>query len=361
LAYALLLGLSLAACSNDLDALYGDGVVKDAGAVKMKAELPLLPMLPDLENESECKACAKDKCADARANCLDDDACVENLACRGICSDPGCLQRCDAKYPAFSYWFAALVTCVMSNACATPCKTGENFACVGKYDWPVAEERRFRVRFRFTYENFFSSALTQPFVVGAQVRACGGDPCDDNVLDSGRVDARNTFELGLELGLGRSSFGGFLEVEGDRIGPAGWHDRLFPQFPVQAAELWLVSADRSYIAQVTDFTLLDLETAAPLVIYISDCMGAPARVQVVLPDLPDTAVRHAKDGVDANQYNPDATNVGVAIVADVPDPDPAHPIATQAVQVATGLVVAERPAFVRAGWTTHLWLTPSAR
>src|SRR5947207_11818786 len=57
----------LAACSNNLDALFET----DGGATEVA--VPLLPATPDDTRVREaCSACAASQCQDARASCLED-------------------------------------------------------------------------------------------------------------------------------------------------------------------------------------------------------------------------------------------------------------------------------------------------
>ena len=369
-ACVLLLGLSLVvalcACSNDLDALYGDGVVKDAGAPPTRVEsLPPLPAQPDEVNRPECAKCAKQECAKERANCLLDDGCTQILACKGKCSHPACLQNCVAKYGLSEWygvsssagaWYDDYMGCVFRTSCSVECNAGENFDCAGKYDWPSAATR-FPVHLRFWTRVGLS-------LVGAEVRVCGpGSPCTgtgpDSPIASGRVDPTNGVTLNVTLGGYDPYFRGSFEVEDKRIGAFGTRERILPIPLTQQTELGVLSPPPDWLQGVTNGQL-DLEAGAPLVIYVFDCIGLSARnVRVELPDLAEVEVLHFGDGWVLSEAA--MTSVGLALVTDVPEAARGS-VRVQAFQIGTALPFAEREIDVRAGWVTHLWwLAPRTR
>jgi hypothetical protein len=357
-----ILAVALIGCTHDSSGLYATAPSSnDAGEANAVAEtpLPLLPSRPsDSDTYASCAACAKDKCAAAREHCLEDDDCTDMLACKGKCSDPACLQACEAKLE-LSAWYDDLGTCVFEQACNVECKAGENFACVGHYNWPVATQSRFPVRFDFGL-NYSSTASLRfkSFLVGAEVRACPSSPCTDNNLnDSARVDSTNSVSLDL-IGDLAGRFAGFLEIEDARSGFFGARMRVYPEPLARAMELRMVLLD-GYALQSQTGGLLDLEAGAPLVIQIVDCLGFGARnVRFELPDLPGVEVGHYGEGV---VYGAEATSVGLALVPDVPETASQKQIRGRVVRVGTGEIVAEALVEVRAGWITELMLRPRTR
>jgi hypothetical protein len=349
---------ALVGCTHDSSALYARSA-QDAGAVVAPTELPFLPARPgDQETDATCEGCAREKCATARDNCLEDDDCRDVLACKGKCADPACLQGCDARL-GFSAWYEDLLNCVFGQACSAECKAGENFACVGHYDWPVASQSRFPVRFNFSFDYGSTVGLRfKSFLVGAAVRACPSSPCTDNSLyDSGRVDSSNGVSLNLIADL-TGRFPGFLEIEDSRSGFFGCRLKVYTEPLARAMELRLVLLD-GYPLQTQTGGLIDLQAGAPLVIQIVDCLDWGARnVRFELPALPAVEVGHYGDGI---VYGARTTSVGLALVPDVPDTARQNPIRGQAVQVGTGAVVAETLVQVRSGWITELMLRPASR
>ena len=350
MAYVLLFGLWLAACSNDLDALYGDGVVKDGGAPAAAVKpLPLLPALPDPENVAECTACAKQECAQEREDCLKDDDCRAMLACKGkaFCSNPACQQDCDAL--PHSAWFQDLWKCVFNDPCAGPCRSGENFACAGHYTWPVADrsKRSFPVTIHFRPE--------LGVLVGVSVYICSGDlRCGDpefvesaignpGLVESAAVDADNTATLKWP------SVGVYdLLFEGERIGPFGWREVFSAPSPTQATDLWIDMVNPETLQRDWGGSP-EQETRAPLAMYPRDCLSMPARgirVEVLL--LPDV-----KTALEVE----DPGGPGPWVVSDVPEAD-RDLIVLRMVQEASGKVLSESAPAVFAGFHSHAVLWP---
>ena len=346
--------VALVGCTHDTGGLYGTA----PDPAPAPAQLPLLPFRTgNPDTDSTCAACAKDACAAQRDYCLQDDDCMNMLACKGKCSDPACLQACAAKFE-FSAWFEDLWFCALDE-CSLECNAGENFACVGQYNWPVATRSRFPVRLNFNLGLYSTAGLRfQSFLVGAAVRACPSSPCtDNNLIDSGRVDATNSVSLDL-IGDVTGRFPGFLEIEDPRSGFFGVRKIVYPEPLSRAMELGMVLHD-SALGQQQTGGLFDLQAGASIAIQIRDCLGWGARnVRFELPALPDVKVGHFIDGF---VYGAEFTSVGAALVPDVPEIARQNPIRGRAVQVGTDVVVAEAIVEVRSGWITELLMQPRAR
>lgn len=381
--------LSLAgknACESDADCIGGyvcaSGICERGGKPdsRTSAEMPLLPVLPDAERVEECGDCVREQCAPARAACLDDTACVEQLSCRGACSDPACLQACVARH-GYSAWFEDYWACAMTDACAGPCGSGENFACVGHYDAPRTEQAHFNLYLHFKNPRtglayaFPGDQRDEQFVLGARARSClsPAEGCvASQLIDEGVVDAMDAVQLAAVVDPFSRSYDGMIEVEHDSppdsdglFHQLGWRDRYLLPFLTGDTEFrmyvywrgWIRDAVREHQGSDVDFS-----TAAPLAVYLEDCSGAPARgVRIEVPSVSGVLQQTAM-----GDFGLDATETGSALVGDVPYdgapsalPSPA--IAVRAVSSDDGRVLAERRAFVRSGWTTHVWLMPSPR
>ena len=214
----------LCACSNDLDALYAT-TPGDAGDAATVRALPLLPARPNAENRPACEACAADKCADARANCLEDDACIALLRCKGKCSDPACLEGCDID-AGTSVWYGDYFDCVFgatgSGQCSVECASGQNWGCVGRYEYRATTNAAYDVDFRFLGPEDMDEPgrlATFPMLEGATVRTCPLAAFDECVADNGAVLASaGVGAYGATTLTLRGVYRNFLRIEG---GPAG--------------------------------------------------------------------------------------------------------------------------------------------
>jgi hypothetical protein len=339
--------------------------------------VPWLPVLPDPGRVDACQACAVQKCGVPHAACLQDDGCRALLACKGQCADPSCLQTCTAEH-GYSPWYDDLWACVLTDKCAKPCMRGENFACVDNYEALRAATgaERFPVRFHFKNPRtglayaYPGDQRDEQFLVGAAARSCPPQTSASMTcqpIDSGTVKVTNTVQLDVIAHPVTRYFTGTLETEladASQAAPTVFkqldgRDRYMPPPIDRATELrfyvfwpgWV----RDAVSKVTG-QILDFQTAAPLAIYLEDCMGAPAQdIRFELPAQPGLQVLHqVSDGSFGDQ-----TDTGSAMIGDVVDPARSHELVIQAVQVASQKVVAQRNAiYVRPGWTTHVWLSP---
>ena len=191
-----------AACERDRDALYSGA----AGA-----EAPLAPIVPDEDRVSACEDCAAEQCGQAREACLEDDACTGLLHCTGSCSDPACVVACEVAH-GWSPWFEDMRAC-MAPSCGAACGLGENWDCLGDYDWPGATEIPFGVDLWFAdVTGAAIAARTEPFLPGARVRVCF-DPTCDEVGDEGVVGGDNRVTLDLRPSSFGTDFRDYFEVD----------------------------------------------------------------------------------------------------------------------------------------------------
>jgi hypothetical protein len=359
---------AIAACANPVEELY------DA------LEIPPLPSTPDQDRVKSCQACAEDKCGAQRTACMEDDACRALLGCKGWCTEPTCLQRCTADH-GFSPWYDDFWACVLTDECAKPCMSGENFACVGKYEAPKADQGTDKFPVTFHFKNprtrlangYTGDQRDEQFVVGASAQSCqrqksAMSSCISIASDT--VDRSNAVKLNLSVQPDARYFAGTIEVDlkdwsqaaPERTRQLAWHDRYMPPPFAEKTEFRFYVYARDLFPEARDAqgaAVISAADAAPLAIYLEDCMGVPARgVRIELVGQPDIDVKNQVCGVDTFGAE---TNCGSAMVGNISDPLRHEQISVQAVHVATKTVVAKRSdIYVREGWATHVWLMPQS-
>jgi hypothetical protein len=299
-----------------------------------------------------CEACATDECAQARVSCLEDDACTAILRCKGKCSHPACLQECDSEH-GFSPWYDDYFSCVLGEsgaggACVEPCLAGQNWGCLGNYEWPSAGSASFDVRFRFVGPRLVQQR-EEPFFVGAEARSC-----NPGFRDSDVVDATNSVDLQLR------GDRHYLEVESPDVQQFGVRERFYWLPHSVATEVRIAHLER----RLVDFfaggwhNRAD-DRLAQIAAYVVDCTGVTApSVSVEFPGVPAAQVWHMQGAALGPQF--DATTAGVAFAPDIPE----EAVDAQIVVRATlpdAQAVAERSIWARVGWITHVLLYPRTR
>ena len=208
------LAAALSGCSNNLDALYAGG--HDGGTAE--DALPLLPATPDERFVDACEACAASQCKDERASCLADDACTAQLRCKGSCSDPACLERCEVDHTR-SAWYDDYLQCVFEAACAVPCGRGQSFECLGNYAVRSGAASSYAVTWHFdgyvrSDDPVRSTNNLSPLLEGASVRACNALSSDCGSAGAAQgiaaIDAYDDAQMTVE----GSPFRGYLELSG---------------------------------------------------------------------------------------------------------------------------------------------------
>jgi hypothetical protein len=362
----------LSACTSPTDALY------DA------TQPPAVPVRPEPARADACEACADEKCFDPHAACLRDTTCLALLECRGRCSDPACTDACVARH-GHSPFYEDLWTCVLTDHCAEACGAGESFACVDAYEAARAaqDDDSFPVRFR--YQNprtglayaYTGDQRDEQFVAGAQAQSClppglAGGACQR--IDEGTVGADDSVELGLVVHEVTRAFVGVVEValpdatpapaaaattEPPRFRQLGWNDRYYPPPFTEPTEFRFYVFWRGWIREkaiAAGGEPLDFATAAPLALYLPDCLGAPARgVHFELPSVAGVTLLHQADDGSVG----DVSDTGSAMITDVPEPARDTALEVRAVLGDDRVVARRSEVFVRPGTTTHVWLTPS--
>jgi len=346
------------ACSNDYDSLYAQpdsavgtgsmnrGKAPDVGPPKKLEPMPNLPAKPDADRIDDCERCAETTCAQQRSDCLEDDDCSDELGCKGVCSDPACLQTCSAHF-GWSPWYADYANCVFGE-CRNECNTGHNWQCARAYDWPAAAQSadRFDVEFHFTTPpTYFLGVQFDMGVAGHTVLACEDDRECGSGLDSGLVNLGGIVTLTLSASsLPPKDFRGYLEVEESTT--------LVYGAPLARAQVY-------YSGFLTTYPPMRNASAARLGVAVIDCLAAPVPgASVTLPDLPEVA---ASAFNTRRTFSPGPTTAaGIAALVDLPDSAADAPLLVHA-EGDDGLLIEERAVWVRPGWTTFVYLLPSAR
>jgi hypothetical protein len=350
------LALAAVACSHDFDALYegtgGDGAEgrADSGTSEPGEGLPWLPALPDLDRRSECERCARSMCEDARAECLKDDDCIDELSCKAECDDPACLQRCNALHE-WSSWYGDYAECVFGQ-CRSECNVGNNWGCRDNYDWPdaPADASSFEVEFRFTdHPTLGSEPMGTP--LRTSVRACRDELlCSE--LDYGTIGVDHSVRLQLIADDGsHRDFRGYLELDEVRGGEL--YERFYPT-PLARAQAYYAAPARTAV----DAPMIDLEQARVRAI-VFDCLVAPvAGARVTLPDSGSSEITALT--LEDQGWVPGATSAtGIALLMNLPES------ATEAMQVVravhddSGAPIGERAIWLRPELETAVMLGPS--
>jgi hypothetical protein len=351
----LMLVLFALGCSNDPGALYTSGkAAKDSGADKetdaaKREPLPDLPALPDEDHIPDCTRCAADKCKTARANCLEDDYCTDELRCKGTCDNIACLHGCSADF-GWSPWYGDYANCVFGQ-CQTECNSGHNWQCEGKYDWPAAEQSSFAVRFRFTAPpTYFLGSQSATNVVGATVRACADNAdCEGSEQDSDTVGIDNTVQLDLDATTFQpKDFRGYLEIDS---GDGGEHERLYAA-PLSRPQDYFAGYVSTGIGPVGyDHALARIDVIAV------DCLVAPvAGVKVTLPDFPDVDA-YSLDNQLTFPKGP-TTETGLAFLVNLPKEASQNRVRVHVQWPNERQQDSERAIWVRPGYGTTLSFAP---
>jgi len=341
---SVLCAFGLLGCSNDVDALYGEG------------EPPILSFLPDAKAIPDCEACVLEKCAAERESCLEDDACTAQLRAGGQCDNPGCMEelRGTVGSPESEPFIGDHYIC-MFRECPSECQTGRNWGCAERYSWPRTDQQTIDVRVRFATGRYFSgnTSNTRIALDGATVRACS-DPntCGDRVL----LDAANAAELTLSTGGLPRNFRGVFEIEGDDIGVVPPRHQIYHRPFAFDGDV--------QIGLIPDFAAvqwgwLPSPSLATLWVFILDCttLQLASRIHVELPDKPGVTVQHA---TSQWLYEPaDETSQGIALVPDIPVSGDSEVIRVQAFLRDESEPIAARRVGIRPGYTTTVSLFPN--
>jgi hypothetical protein len=158
---------------------------------------PAVEPLPLLTGSEECDVCATDKCSEQLAACEADEVCAGWLADIRERPDPmSAYQRYKVEselgYEFFHTrdqpsWDALTGVEDCAPSCLEPCRVGQDFTCVGNFDWEIAPPTALRTR-----------VVTRGFGQPAEVLAClDADQCALPLV-SERTDILGFSELRFE-------------------------------------------------------------------------------------------------------------------------------------------------------------------
>jgi hypothetical protein len=163
-----------------------------------------------------CDECARTKCCEGVAACIEDPACTEIVQCTANCAESGCFNRCildeglDQSGSPEDLRVSGLVFGVLNCVafgCPAACQRGTAWDCVGNFNWPLAKEDTIELLV------FANDAFGAP-VTDVTVSAC--DPidvdCANPLASSSTLDERGGFVLTLPTNT--SYFRGYIQIDG---------------------------------------------------------------------------------------------------------------------------------------------------
>ena len=349
----LAIGVLAAACSNDFGALYdagGDGGTRTEPSVTQD-DLPALPARPDEAWVTGCERCAADTCKAERAECLKDDACIDELLCKGRQKDPAGLQACSALH-GYSGWYADYVNCVFGK-CATECNTGANWGCQRSFDWPTArggETLSVILHFK-SAPTRYQGARVDTNISGQTAVACSDVPecTSDSEHSRGQVGIDNTVKLEVSANTTPPlDFRGYFEIAESQL-------RLYP-IPVARSQDYFTPATNLAGFELQDLTLADADAAeAHVLAVVTDCLSLSAsRVRVSIPSAPEVEPSYF-GGTDYT------TPFGLALLPHIALETVETPVIVQARAADQDEIISERSIYVIRGGLTRVELGPAAR
>ncbi len=353
----------LSGCSNDLDALYCEPDCPQGGDGE---PLPILPALPDAEAIPACEACVEQKCLDeqAQARCLADEICPAAARCWGTCDDPGCNEVCqetfeDAASESESDGLA-LLECAYFGACAGECQSGQNWGCADHYKWPGTDSLSLDVYVRFAPGQYGvgdgnASGWRIP-LAGSTARACPSEGCSDRV-ERVSLDAAGGALLELPTNNINKNFSGFFELERDEPGTSGVHKRIH-YWPLANELPRAIGFWSDWGANLAFGWVPDPDTASLFAIVL-DCTSlvATGHVRFELVERPNAKVAHS----GASGVGFEVPEGSEAFFPELSVSEPTEEVTVRAIvsdDVSGDRVIAERRVPIRAGWTSHVFLTP---
>jgi hypothetical protein len=180
-----------------LPGLLGCAQIAGADDYAIAERPPAVEPLPLLTGSDECDVCATDKCSEQLATCEADEVCAGWLADIREWPDPmSAYQRYKVEgelgWEFFHTrdqpsWDALTGVEDCAPSCLEPCRVGQDFTCVGNFDWEIAPPTTLRTRVA-------THGIGQP----AEVLAClDADQCDLPLV-SERTDSLGFSELRFE-------------------------------------------------------------------------------------------------------------------------------------------------------------------
>jgi hypothetical protein len=319
-------------------------------------------LYPDLlAGSPDCASCATAQACTDLTTCAASTSCVSYAACAHrncVPLDRACASTCQyalGPTPAGDALLSALKT-----HCTTECRLGSNFDCVGKRAWPVGV-----IDSTVTFSTHFSDLVGAKTLAGVLVKACPlADPACATEWDHATTDSTGYARVSGRLtqqGNGNAGvFHGYVDLSGGGVYPT-----VAILFPPLAGSLAGDADYTPYLAEVfatADVTLLTSALPVSLdparghvAVSALDCLQVPAPGVSfeITPADGETLVAYSRNGLPSLQATAtDAT--GTAAILNVSS----GPITVSARVVATGALVSQHNAFVRAQTLTQIAAAP---
>lgn len=162
-------------------------------------------------DDEACVACVRASCDAEATACTEVAACATNARCRAGCRDPACIQLCEEPYPQDANPTEPLERCVV-DGCLDECRVGQDFDCVGEFDWPRPESSEPVV----LRAQLIVSAEMAPVGEGILARLCRWqEPDCAHPVDVARTDPMGFVDLAYtpmdSFGRGLQALDGYVE------------------------------------------------------------------------------------------------------------------------------------------------------
>jgi hypothetical protein len=169
---------------------------------------------------TDCEACIEQGCCDAARTCASNAKCLALDVCTwGSCLGGTCSTSCEQAYPEGVDAWSSLNRC-MDGPCATACRGGSSWDCVGGVVWPKPD-RSHDLAVSFGLSDILAG---DPFV-GVNVKLCGrSDTSCNSPKATTTSDAVGKVNLTMAAGL--IGFDGYIDMTGGSLGDAG--DPIYP-------------------------------------------------------------------------------------------------------------------------------------
>jgi hypothetical protein len=220
--------------------------------------------IPDVE--PACDDCLRTSCCDTIEVCRNDPYCGAILQCVASCIVPSCTALCRVDntvgapdVEASQQRFRDVVNCSLSG-CQAACGIGENYACVGNYDWALAQSDTVQL------ETIYFDLQGAPAANLTATACLPFDPNCDDPIDTQVTDADGSLVFTLPGG-----FIGHYEATGTDYVPLLSYQSL--PVVVDALQTWAtLTTGQLDVAAGLIGTPLD-PTRGHLAVSVYDCLG----------------------------------------------------------------------------------------
>ena len=313
-----------------------------------------------IDGSPDCAGCAASKACTELTTCAATADCIRYAACRDrSCAplDRSCVISCE--YAVGPTPAGDAVLSALKGSCATECRLGSNFDCVGKGAWPLGE-----LGTQATFSLRFYDDVTQQPMAGMLVRACPlADESCSNEWSHATTDATGFVSVSAPLSPQGNANAGVFQGYAEESGGGAYPTLTFLSPPLTGS----LPGDASYTPyRATSFSAQDIALVAgmlpvsldPTLGHVAalafDCLLVPAPGVIFRISPPgQSLVVYSHGGAFAPQATTTDTTGAAAIVNVAPGP------VTLSVRLAaTRELVAQQPAFVRAQTISSIVTAP---